>query len=86
MASGARSNIVHVTGFDVFGGFENVNPSWEAVSLLPKLVTVGGSSYSIQKHKVPVTYTAVDTKVPELWTDNPAVRQAANLIFNMVRF
>jgi len=73
MASGARRNIIHVTGFDVFDGFESVNPSWAAVSLLPTTVNVGGTHYCIQKHKVPVTYTAVDTKVPELWTDNPAL-------------
>lgn len=73
MARETRNKIVHVTGFGEFSGFENINPSWEAVSLLPDSLDVNGTNYAIQKHRVPVTYNEVDAKVPTLWKDNPAV-------------
>lgn len=73
MANKIHSKLIHVTGFDVFNGFESVNPSWEAVQLLPNSIELNGITYSIQKHKVPVSYGAVDAKIDELWTDSPAV-------------
>lgn len=73
MACEARNKLIHVTGFGEFSGFEKVNPSWEAVSLLPDSLDVNGTSYAIQKHRVPVAYNEVDAKVPTLWKDNPAV-------------
>lgn len=64
---------IHVTGFDVFDGFEELNPSWAAVTLLPDRITFNDETFSISKHKVPVTYCDVDTKVDELWKDKPVV-------------
>lgn len=73
MANKSASRIIQVTGFDVFNGFETSNPSWAAVSLLPDTIQLNGQSFSIQKHKVPVTYSAVDAKIDELWTNRPVV-------------
>lgn len=66
-------NVIHVTGFGVFRGFTKSNPSWEAVSILPDHLECDGKRYDIVKHNVPVTYTAVDDKVQEIWSKNPKV-------------
>jgi len=41
-----------ITGFEPFGG-ENINPSWEAVSLLPEII----GSWHLTKLRIPVEYT-----------------------------
>lgn len=66
-------NVIHVTGFGVFRGFTQSNPSWDAVSILPDHLELNGKRYDIVKHNVPVTYTAVDNKVQEIWSKNPKV-------------
>lgn len=66
-------NIVHVTGFGPFSGFEVKNPSWEAASQLPSVIKVKEEKYRIVKHNVPVTYKDVDEIVAKLWSDKPAV-------------
>jgi pyroglutamyl-peptidase len=40
-----------ITGFEPFGG-ENINPSWEAVSLLPDRI----GNYSLKKLRIPVVF------------------------------
>ena len=40
-----------ITGFDPFGG-ENINPSWEAVKLLPEKIGV----YTIHKMEIPTVF------------------------------
>lgn len=66
-------NVIHVTGFDVFRGFTKANPSWDAVSQLPDFVDFNGKRFSIVKHRVPVTYSAVDDKIKEIWINQPMV-------------
>lgn len=66
-------NVIHVTGFGVFRGFTQSNPSWEAVSLLPEYIESNQQRIKIVKHEVPVTYNAVDEKVQEIWSSNPKV-------------
>lgn len=73
MSNNRISRNIKVTGFDVFNGFEDVNPSWAAVSLLPDKIEFNDEQFIVQKHKVPVTYCAVDAKVDELWADRPVV-------------
>ena len=68
-----KADLVHVTGFGPFEDFEEINPSWEAVALLPDQIEVEGISYEVRKHKVPVTYAAVNEILPKLWADNPKV-------------
>ena len=46
-----KENILLVTGFDPFGG-ESVNPSWEAVCLLPE--RIGG--FRLVKQQLPTVY------------------------------
>ena len=59
-----------ITGFDPFGG-ETVNPSWEAVKLLPDVV----GDYQITKMEIPTVFglaahrvlAAADEMKPDVW-------------------
>lgn len=66
-------NVIHISGFGPFRGFQQSNPSWKAVSLLPNYIELDGKRLQIVKHEVPVTYEAVDGKVREIWATNPKV-------------
>lgn len=66
-------NVIHVSGFGPFRGFTTSNPSWEAVSILPDYIVHNGEKIPIVKHYIPVTYTAVDQKIHEIWSSNPKV-------------
>lgn len=66
-------NLIFCTGFDVFGGHENLNASWEAVKLLPSSIKHESVEYSIEKLKVPVTYKDVDEVIQKIWERNPKV-------------
>lgn len=55
---------VLITGFGPFKT-HSVNASWEAVSLLPDKVP--NTNIEIFKEQVQVSYTYVDTTVPQLW-------------------
>ncbi len=52
---------VLVTGFEPFGG-ENVNPSWEAVKILPDVV----GNAEIVKYQLPVSFKKVRELLPEI--------------------
>lgn len=47
-----------ITGFDPFGG-ENINPSWEAVKLLPEKIGV----YTIHKMEIPTVFDVAARQV-----------------------
>lgn len=66
-------NVIHVTGFGVFRGFTDTNPSWEAVSRLPEAVEINHKRFPIVKHEVPVTYADVNEKIKDIWTQKPKV-------------
>lgn len=66
-------NLIHITGFGAFRGFSEVNPSWEAVSRLPDHIEYNEKELTVVKHKVAVTYDAVDSIVPKLWQTRPLV-------------
>lgn len=66
-------NVIHVTGFGVFRGFTETNPSWEAVSQLPNHIIHNDQAIPIVKHEVSVTYAEVDKKVQEIWSSKPKV-------------
>lgn len=72
--SNTPENVIHVSGFGVFRGFTETNPSWEAVSRLPDQIVHNDQSILIVKHKIPVTYAAVDKKIHEIWSSKPKVR------------
>ncbi|WP_457753375.1 pyroglutamyl-peptidase I [Thermococcus sp.] len=52
---------VLVTGFEPFGG-ENVNPSWEAVKMLPDVI----ENAEIVKYQLPVSFKKVRELLPEI--------------------
>ncbi|NJE11935.1 pyroglutamyl-peptidase I [Thermococcus sp. LS2] len=52
---------VLVTGFEPFGG-ENVNPSWEAVKMLPDVI----GNAEIVKYQLPVSFKKVRELLPEI--------------------
>ncbi len=55
-----------ITGFAPFGG-EAVNPSWEAVSLLPdSFCTLGGEQAELAKYEMPVSYDRCGQIIEEL--------------------
>lgn len=66
-------NVIQVTGFGPFRDFIDVNPSWEAVSRLPDHIEHNGKKLIVEKHKIAVTYEAVDEIVPKLWQEKPLV-------------
>lgn len=69
----SRSNLIVVTGFGPFKGYEQKNPSWEAVKLLPDTVKLEEIEYNIQKFNVPVEFTEVDKIVNDIWPLEPLV-------------
>ena len=57
-----------ITGFEPFGG-ETINPSWEAVRLLPD--TIGG--YALHKLGLPVSFTSAIRELEKSVRENPPV-------------
>lgn len=55
-----------ITGFEPFGG-ETINPSWEAVRLLPD--TIGG--YALRKLRLPVSLTSAIRELEKSVHENP---------------
>ena len=55
-----------ITGFEPFGG-ETINPSWEAVRLLPD--TIGG--YALRKLRLPVSFTSAIRELEKSVRENP---------------
>lgn len=76
---GWPENVVHVTGFGVFRGFTESNPSWDAVSQLPDYIIHNDQPIQIVKHNIPVTYAAVDAKIKEIWSSKPKVSKKNNI-------
>ncbi|XP_017053056.1 pyroglutamyl-peptidase 1 [Drosophila ficusphila] len=70
MASSDRKLIV-VSGFGPFTGHDTINASWEAVKLLPEVLSYNGTEYDIEKRLVQVEYGAVDEAVTEIWKRQP---------------
>lgn len=70
----SSKKLIIVTGFGPFKGHENVNPSWEAVKLLPNCLDYNNVKYEIRKIEVPVVYDEVNKLHPTFWDENPAVR------------
>ncbi|XP_053692612.1 pyroglutamyl-peptidase 1-like [Sabethes cyaneus] len=68
----SKRNIV-VTGFGLFAGYTDRNPSWEAVKLLPDMYEFKYVQYRIDKLLVPVEFDAVDEVVPQIWKGEPTL-------------
>ncbi|XP_052792516.1 pyroglutamyl-peptidase 1-like [Mya arenaria] len=58
---------VLVTGFGPFGE-HHTNASWECVKQLRELTL--GEDVQLVTHQLPVVYTTVKQKVPDLWTEH----------------
>lgn len=67
------SKTIVVTGFGPFRGHEQVNPSWEAVKLLPDVLEYEGKQYPVKKMEIPVAYADVDGSLEDVWADDPMV-------------
>ncbi|KAH3834281.1 pyroglutamyl-peptidase 1-like [Dreissena polymorpha] len=61
------SKTVVVTGFGPFGD-HTVNASWECVKCLQEMTL--GDDIRLFVHELPVVYTTVKKKVPEIWADH----------------
>lgn len=68
-----KNSTIICTGFDVFAGNEDKNASWEAVKLLPDQIIYQNFTFDLKKIKVPVSYSAVDKLVEEIWASEPLV-------------
>ena len=55
-----------ITGFEPFGG-ETINPSWEAVRLLPDEI----EGYAVRKLRLPVSFLEATRKLSENILENP---------------
>lgn len=78
--SNTPENVIHISGFGVFRGFTETNPSWEAVSRLPDHIVHNNQTILIVKHKIPVTYAAVDKKIQEIWSSKPKVNSKSDFL------
>ncbi|CAH1115503.1 unnamed protein product [Psylliodes chrysocephalus] len=59
------SDSIVVTGFGPFFG-HTINASWEAVRLLPDEI----NGITIIKKEIPVQYSHIQTKIPQLWEEH----------------
>lgn len=66
-------DLIVVTGFGPFRGHEKVNPSWEAVKILPDTLDFNGKVFKLLKKEIPVTYEDVDRTEEDLWAMDPLV-------------
>lgn len=76
------SNLIVVTGFGPFRGHEQVNPSWEAVKLLPDTLECEGKQYPVRKIPITVSYDEVDKSLEDVWALDPMVGWVAGATVN----
>lgn len=69
------NKVVVVTGFGPFRGHEEVNPSWEAVRVLPNELEFNGIVYPIRKFEIPVLYEQVEQAEKDIWALDPLVSE-----------